>query len=405
MPVHARIMRLLAITLTVLLTAERADALKISDVSHLKGRRINKLTGLGLVTGLRGTGDGNNSAQATRGLAAFLEKFGAPVLPGDQLDLKNIAIVHLSVTLPDHGIREGDPVNVDVSAIGGAKSIDGGLLMLAPLLGPPAATQHLFALASGRVVTGADTPNLGRIRGGAVMERDVIHHYIASGAELIDLYTHNGQRPDRTGIPQWLDANQRYFTLLIDDTHASWAMAQTIALNINQEHTDNQGDGDPGDDRTLAAAHSPREVIVTIPIEEGNLPARFIRSVQEIDLLMPPVEARVTINRTKGTIIVSGDVEISPVGITVRGLSITTAPAPAATGPVGAVTGQPTLAAPPEPARRTFMALDPLRQGGTKLANLIAGLNQLQVDTDQQIDVIEELHRAGHLHAKLMFEE
>ena len=51
------------------------------------------------------------------------------------------------------------------------------------------------------------------------------------------------------------------------------------------------------------------------------------------------------------------------------------------------------------------MALDPLRQGGTKLANLIAGLNQLQVDTDQQIDVIEELHRAGHLHAKLMFEE
>ena len=116
---------------------------------------------------------------------------------------------------------------------------------------------------------------------------------------------------------------------------------------------------------------------------------------------MPSSEARVAINRRRGTIVVNGDVEISAVGIAVKGLTITTAP-PAAPGAQG-------QAVPPEPIPRSFIELDQkldqTTEPGTKLSNLLAALNQLRVDTDRQIDVIEELHRAGQLHAKLIPED
>jgi len=387
---------LAAAVLALFVWAPRAEALKVGDVSKLKGARINRLTGLGLVTGLRGTGDGDNSAQAARALAGFLDRFSAPVFPADELSLKNVAIVQLTVTLPENGVREGDAVDVDVSTVGPAKSIAGGRLLQTPLLGPRA--ERLFAFAAGPVVSPPDEPNVGRIRKGAVMEADVIHSYIATGREMVDAYRLAGQRLTVDGLEQWARPEGHYITLLIDDEHASYQLAQTIAKQIDEEYAI---DDVATERRRMAAATGPRDVVVEIPVHEQSMPARFIGDIQSLELLMPSSEARVAINRRRGTIVVNGDVEISAVGIAVKGLTITTAP-PAAPGAQG-------QAVPPEPIPRSFIELDQkldqTTEPGTKLSNLLAALNQLRVDTDRQIDVIEELHRAGQLHAKLIPED
>ena len=112
-----------------LLVGSPVRAAKIKDVTHLKGQRTNRLLGIGLVIGLKGTGDGGDFAPAIRPLAAMLSNFGNPIIRIDELDgAKNVAIVSVEAVLPENGIREGDRVDVHVSSIGRAKSLLGGRL-------------------------------------------------------------------------------------------------------------------------------------------------------------------------------------------------------------------------------------------------------------------------------------
>ncbi|HOW19036.1 MAG TPA: flagellar basal body P-ring protein FlgI, partial [Phycisphaerae bacterium] len=135
-------------------------------------------------------------------------------------------------------------------------------------------------------------------------------------------------------------------------------------------------------------------VLVRVPETARRNPAPFLARIETLDLLMPPSEARVIVNREAGSVIISGDVQISPVVITYKGMTITTTvpePKPTADNP--------------QVTEKQFAPLDPARRGGTKLQDLVDALNSLKLPAADRVHIIEELSRMGKLHAKLIVEE
>lgn len=360
----------------MLATPSPADAAKIGDITHLKGQRINRLVGLGLVTGLKGTGDGGDFMPAIRPLAAFLEQFSNPVANSDELqDAKNVAVVAVEATLPEFGAREGDRLDVRVTSLGAAKSLAGGRLLSCPLQGPTKSDQRNYALASGAIVIDEPpVPTGGLVRQGAVLEASIIHNFVATGREL------DHEMP-------WIEPDEAYITLVLDDAHASYAMAHAIAQIINEDASG------PGELNVVAVAADAKNVIVRVPSFERDAPAGFIARTESLQLFAPETEARVRINRKTASIVVTGDVEILPVVVAHAGLSIST------------VVPSPGEQAAPAPENRPFVPLDTARSGGTKLADLLDALDRLKVPTKDQIEIIEELDKTGKLMGRLLIEE
>jgi len=283
--------RVFAIILAVLLVpaySQPALAVKIGDITRLGGQRTNVLTGLGLVTGLKGTGDGGGALETIRPLAQLLSKLSDPVTAAELTNAQNVALVILTATIPANGVRDGDKLDVYVTSLGASGSLRGGRLFVSPMRAPVPGS-GFFALASGPIVLeDPSVPTSGVVKGGCVMEADLPAKYIE-----------NGQ-----------------FTLILEEPAASWTTASDIAKMINDA-----SDGEVGE--TLAVVVDPKNVIVTIPKGQRERPDSFISNVLRLPVPMRPSEARVTINDRTGTIIMTGDVEISPTVLSHRGLTIT----------------------------------------------------------------------------------
>ncbi len=339
-------------------TAPFASAVRIADITRLGGQRTSVLTGLGLVYGLPGTGDGGDFAAAIKPLAGMLGKFSDPVTMEELNKVQNVAVVGLVATIPSNGVRDGDHIDVRVMSLGAATSLKGGRLFVSPLQSP-IPNGGVFAMAEGPLsIEDPTDPNVALVRGGGVMEADLPAKFIEN--------------------------NQ--ITFILEDPSASWTNASMIAKIVN--------DAEGANGETLAVAVDPKNVIVTIPQTEREHPDSFISRIQRLPVPMLPSEARVQINEKTGTLIVTGDVEISPVVISHKGLTITTiAPAPVPT--------------PRNPLATTkeLVALDPANQGGAKLQDLVAALEQLKVPAEDRITIVEELYKSGKLHAKLVLEE
>ncbi|MDD4889829.1 MAG: flagellar basal body P-ring protein FlgI [Phycisphaerae bacterium] len=346
----------------VLLIASSASAVKIDDICKIKGQRVNKLMGMGLVLGLPGTGDGGKYLPAIRPLAATLSKFANPVISPEELkNANNVALVMIIATVPENGVREGDAIDVQVSSIGAAKSLAGGRLFMTPLQGPNQADSTIYAWAEGPLVV-EDVANqrVAVVRQGAVMEEELFAQFVKDSQ----------------------------ITLVLQDGQAGWAMAAAIATIINE------AESQPGRLAQIAVAFDPKNVIVKLSPQELKSPAGFISRVLNLEVVMPPTEARVTVNERTGTIVMTGDVEIGPVAISHKGLSITTLqPAP-----------PPGTAVTPQPTEQNFVALDPGKEGSTKLSALLEALNQLKVSPGDRIAIIKMIHRTGKLHAELIVE-
>jgi flagellar P-ring protein precursor FlgI len=350
--------RALCILLIVLALPAVSRAVKVADITRISGQRTNILTGLGLVYGLKGTGDGGDFQPAIKQLVSMLGKFSDPTTVRELANVSNVAIVSLTATIPSNGVRNGDHIDVYVTSIGAAGSLRGGRLFVTPMIGPKPGS-GIFALSEGPIqLEDPSTPTVGVVKQGCVMEADLPAHYI-----------------DETG----------HFTLVIDDPSASWTMASTIAKIINDGLSD---DGQP-----LATAVDPKNVVVMIPATERARPDGFISRVQLLPVTLLPTEARVRVNDKTGTIIMTGDVEISAVVISHKGLTIST------------------IAPPPVPTTRNPMiteqnaiAIDTTNQGGAKLQELLNALDAIKVPAEDRIAIIKELHKTGKLHAKLIVE-
>jgi len=343
---------------------EFPPAMSIQDMVRIRGQGSTPLRGIGIVVGLRGTGDSGQELALARPLAEVHRNNGNPLPDLAELaKAKSAALVWLSCEVPETGARTDDRFDVTVSVMHSASSLLGGELIIAPLSGPLPG-QGVFAMAAGPVtVENTAVPTVGRIRGGARMIRDI-------------------------PMPRIEDE----LTLVIDPQFRGWTTARTIAGEINGAavRLDDQTPAPP-----IARVIDDTTVAVAIPPEERGEPANFIARILSTRLSPSLVDlpAQVIINERTGAITCTADVEISPVAISYKDLVVTT------TTPV------PGMA--PPPGTLQSRSWFPLQTAGraserARLADLIHAFDQLDIPAADRINIITQIHASGRLHAKLI---
>ncbi len=343
-----------------------AAGMKLGDICRLKGQETNTLQGLGLVVGLRGTGD-TDAAPTARALARMMQLMGGSMSQEatGQLNLKdvsnakNVAAVFVTAQIPAVGGQQGDVLNVTVNAIS-AKSLEGGYLMLTPMVGPRTDNPTVYAMAQGQLAVSADgTATTATINGGAKMEATVNASYVKDGM----------------------------ITLILDRDFADFNTTNRIEEEINSLSTlfygDNTSVGNPSaQSRPRARAIDQLHVEVMIPELYLNNPIRFIASLLDIPIQMANQSNRVVINERDGVVVIGKDVEIAPVLITHRNLRIEAG---------GRASLIPLVDGADEP-------------GNAKLKSLADTLNALDVPTEDFISIIKTLKRKGDLYGEVVFQ-
>lgn len=345
--------------------APAAAAPRIKDIVAVENVRANQLVGYGLVVGLAGTGDRIlNTPFTEESMQAMLERMGVNIR-GTQLRIMNVAAVSITATLPPFA-RQGSTIDVQVSALGDATSLQGGTLLASSLKGLDG---EIYAVAQGPVaVSGfkaqgaAARVNRGvltsaRIAGGGIVEREV--PFALRSATSLKLALHN---PDFT-------------------------TAQRIAAVIQRRF--------PG----AAAVLDP----ATVELRGGEGLPPVIDLYSDIENLEVMVDqpARIVINEAAGTVVMSADVRVSPVAVAQGGLTVSVAEAPIASQPEPFGNGE-TVVLP-----RTSVAVDD-GEGralgmveGTSLRQLVAGLNALGVSPRDLITILQAIKSAGALQAEI----
>ncbi len=255
--------------------------MRVKDIARLEGVRDNQLTGLGLVVGLNGTGDSSRSEANMEMVLNFLARYGVPV--ESAVNLRNVAVVAVSANLPPF-VRSGSRIDVHVSSIGDARSLQGGTLLQTPLTG---ADGKVYAVAQGPLIVGGyavygrnnevreirNHPTVATIPNGALVEREVPMDFVMDRALRLIL-----NRPDFT---------------------TAGRLAETINGHIQ-----------PG----LAQAIDGSTVEVKIPDAYLERPVDFVTVLEGLPVT-PDKVAKVIINERTGTIIIDGNVRISPVAV------------------------------------------------------------------------------------------
>lgn len=346
--------------------ANPAVATTIQDLVRIKGLERNVLTGMGIVVGLNGTGDkSKDSYIAARPYAELLKNFGNPVLSLDELAKADAyAIVEVTMEIPPAGAREGDRYDVTVSTLFNAKSLLGGKLIVSPLRVPrPDAPELLpMAFAEGAIVVEGANLRTGVVRGGGQMLQDIRTNPVTRAGTM---------------------------TLVLKDQYAGYPVATLIAGAINDEFV---VDGR----HSLATAEDSKNVKILLPAADRANPAQFIATLMTIpiDPSLIQTEARIVINEKQGIILVTGNVEIGPVGITHKGLTITSITPPPTPTPE-----QPRI----DTSRWTGLdTSDRTSRNSTRLVELLEAFKQLNVPVADQIAIIHELRRTGALHAEII---
>lgn len=366
---HQHILRVIGCAILALgaWLAPQARGTAIQDLVRIKGQERNVITGMGIVVALPGTGDkSKDSYVAARPYAMLLQNMGDPIGNLDELAKADAyAIVEVSMEIPPAGVREGDRLDVTVSALFNAKSLSGGKLIVSPLRIPRPDAPDLapLAFAEGSIVIEGTNPRLGVIRKGGQMLADVRTNPVTRSGTM---------------------------TLVLKDQYAGYPVATTIANAINDEFG-MHGRGD------LAVVEDAKNIRILLPPADRPVPAQFIATLMTIpiDPSLIQTEARIVINEKAGIILVTGNVVIGPVGITHKGLTITS------------MTPAPPVPTPENPRIETTQwtgidTTDRLSRSSTRLVDLLDAFKQLQVPVRDQIAIIHELRKTGALHAEIV---
>lgn len=370
----ARLFRTLLISLlaaiaSVLVVAGPAAAQsRIKDLVDVEGVRDNQLVGYGLVVGLQGTGDGLRNAPFTRqSIEAMLERLG--VNTRDQaLQTKNVAAVLVTAVLPPFS-TQGTRLDVTVSALGDAKSLEGGTLIVTPLRG---ADGNVHAVAQGQLTVGGfaasgasgsnisrGVPTNGRIPGGALVERETA--FDLGGMTEIRLALRN---PDFT-------------------------TARRIAAAINANL------GVPA-----AVALNPSTIVLSRPI---GFPGDMVELIGRIELLVvvPDTPARVIVDEASGIVVMGDNVRVSTVAVAQGNLTIAVQETPVVSQPAPLSNGETTVVPRSSVAAEEDVGDLTIVQGGVPLRDLVAGLNALGVNPRDLIQILQALKAAGALQAEI----
>lgn len=359
---HCFIMLLLLTAIAAGPAAEPAAARTLlKNICRVKGLEENTLRGLGLVVGLKGTGDGGTNLPTMRALARAMELMGNPISRPDLKgrgglaelkETKNVALVWVTATVPSTGGRSGDKVDCYVSGIG-AKSLSGGRLVFAALQGPDLTDPRVYAFAEGRIqLDDLKAPLEGKIYDGCRLEEDIFNDFQKEGR----------------------------ITLVLDKNHADFQVSSEIAQSINAQ-LGYQGSRNQNED--LAKAIDPANIVVAIPDAYRAVPVQFVAQVMDLPVFELNTDARVVINERAGSIVISGDVEIGPVVVTHKNITVDTT----------------IIATLPQ-----FVAIDPAKAETARLKSLLEALNSVKAPTTDVIEIIKGIERNGKLHARLIIE-
>jgi flagellar P-ring protein precursor FlgI len=346
---------LLLVLMVVLdgIAGQAAAATRLKNICRVKGQEENTLQGLGLVVGLKGTGDGGKFLPTIRSLATAMELMGSPIGAGGAAELRdagNVAIVAVTARIPAAGGRQGDTIDCQISSIGSAKSLAGGRLIMAPLQGPQVTSSRVFAFAEGPVhLDDPRIPTTGRVHKGCRLEED-----------FFNAFTKNNK-----------------ITLVLNQQYADFEVAQEIAELINSSLSVQSTESSP------ARAINPQNIEVNIPQQYREEPVQFVAQVTGLSIAEPRTDARVVINERAGSIIIGADVEIGAVVVTHKNIVIETGDN--------------------LPADR-FIGMDTGGQQTAKLKSLVEALNAVKVPTEDVIEIIKGLERNGKLHGRLVIE-
>lgn len=360
--------RALCVAALTLLCAGPAQATsRIKDLANIEGVRQNQLIGYGLVVGLNGTGDTLNNIPFTKqSLQAMLERLGVNVR-GAQMRTGNVAAVMVTANLPAFG-TQGTRIDVTVSALGDAKSLQGGTLLVTPLLG---ADGNVYAVAQGSVAIGGfeaqgeaakivrGVPTVGRIANGALIERE------------IDFQLNR--------------LNQVRLAL----RNADFTTAKRIAAAINDYI--GQATAEPLDASTVQ---------LTLP---GKSDSNMVALLTEIEQLQvePDLAAKVIIDERSGVIVMGRDVRVSTVAVAQGNLTVTISESPQVSQPAPFSQGRTRVV----PRTRVGATEEghklALVQEGVSLQQLVDGLNALGIGPRDLITILQAIKAAGALQADI----
>ena len=364
------ILRALCVSLAAVMSSPAAaQAIRIKDLVEFDGVRGNDLVGYGLVVGLNGTGDGlRNSPFTEEIMSNLLERLGVNVT-GEQFQPKNVAAVFVTASLPPFS-RAGGRIDVTVSAIGDAKSLLGGTLVMTPMNG---ADGQIYAVAQGTIIAGGvsaegqaskvtqGVPTSGTIPSGAHVEREVQFDFSQMHSVRLAL-----RAPDFTTAAKI----EAVINTAFGSNVALMQDSGTVSLNIDATHM--------------------------------NSPARVIAKLENLTV-EPEARARVVVDQRSGTIVMDDDVRISHVAIAQGNLTLRVDEMPQVVQPNPFAQGE-TISVPRTNAQIQNAPGTGLAevQGGANLSEVVAGLNALGVAPHDMIDILKSINAAGALHAEFL---
>lgn len=363
---------MLAFTLALLLFSLfplSSHATRLKDIANFKGVRSNQLIGYGLVVGLDASGDSAGSDVMKRSLAEALAKMGIGADPS-KFQVKNVATVMVTATLPAFS-KIGSQIDVIVSSIGDAKSLQGGTLLMTPLR---AANQEVYAVAQGPVSTGGyvaeaaggssvkqNHQTVAKITNGAIVEKEV--DFGLAGAKTLDL-----------------SLNEPDFTTAV-----------RIADKINKYM-----------EEKVAAAADSGSVKINVPKKFGSRLVNLIAKLETLEI-RPDVTARVVLNERTGTVVMGENVRVSTVAVSHGNLSIQIDQSYEVSQPNPLSEGQTVIV----PETEFFVDDQKSRKlvlvpEGINIGEIIRALNAIGVTPRDLISVLQAIKAAGALQGELV---
>jgi len=362
------------VLLSLIVTVQAADTIRIKDLGRMQGWRDNAIVGYGIVTGLAGTGDSSTNKTTRQAMANLYSQFNLTVSP-DQVQSRNVAVVLVTAALPTFA-HEGDTLDITVTSAGDARSLVGGSLLMTPL---KAANGRVYALAQGPLSVGGyrydangnvvqkNHPTVGGVPGGATVE-------VAVNAQI-------------------MSAQQDVTFLLAEPDYTT---ASRIAAAINTQI----GGG-------LAKAKDASGVTIRVPDASRDQLTNYLTQIENV-LVVPDRRAKVVINERTGTVVSGGDVRISKVAISHGDLKISISTQNTASQPLFIGSAGPNVRT--EIVSNTRVDVDEQNGPGFVAANnntvadLVQSLARMKTNTRDIISILRAVKAAGALHAELVLQ-
>jgi flagellar P-ring protein precursor FlgI len=345
--------------------AEHGSRLK--DLVEIEGVRGNQLIGYGLVVGLNGTGDRQQTQFSAQSLINLLERMGVSMPPGS-ITVKNTAAVLITATLPPYG-QPGTQVDATVAAIGDATNLQGGLLVLTTLRG---VNGQVYATVQGPVVTAGFVA-------GRTSNSTTVNHPTA------------GRIPNGVTVERAAPSVPIGSVIKLQLKEADFETSVRISAAVNQHFPSSE---------PLAHAENSALVSVRLPEDYKASPTEFVAELERL-LVEPDHAARVVVNEKTGTVVLGADVHIAPVAIMHGNLtvSIQTKPRIAPAGPFSSapatVVPETTVNAKDDKSRNLVL------KDGATVEELVRALAAIGSTTRDVVAILEALKAAGALEAEL----